>query len=625
MITKWKLFNFKSIKKETELEFRPLTILAGANSCGKSTILQSILLISQTLSSRVQSESVVLNSNLVKLGQFDDIKSFKSNSDQILIGWECMPYREESARLPGATLRRTVPDYMEWESNLKLVKVELAFDAKAPAKTKEIAQLHPSLFSVNLNAISTSEDKVDVQSEINVTKGGYERSEADEIDSTVEQRDLSFDVSLDELSRKDAIHRFASAECVGCSLFHFLPNSLILRFNEGEQDAHQIINTIFEYNFRRPRREFNTNPEIPNQVIRILRDAFGEEGKFLDELEVAGSTLLTEITPTLNDLTNAFRELRLPDRRKLARALEDKTGIQDKIRDIIIASRSEKHRVISEEVPRQLSRPSQYIYTLFSHRLKYLGPLRDEPRSLYPFVANVEPDDIGLKGEYTAAVLDTNKDRRVRYISPESLNDLSKGVQVTTRSLHTAVMNWLKYLGVAETVETHDRGKHGHELKITTSGTNEPQDLTHVGVGVSQVLPILVICLLAENDTTIIIEQPELHLHPMVQTRLADFFICMARLGVQCIIETHSEHIINRLRARIAEDPQNAICNIVKIYFGEKEDGQTKFREVGVNKYGAIHDWPKNFFDQSQRETEKILRSALEKKKNEKQGDLANE
>lgn len=627
MITKWKLFNFKSIKKETELEFLPLTILAGANSCGKSTMLQSILLISQTLSSRGGSESVVLNSNLVKLGQFNDIKSFKSTSDQILIGWECKPYKGGSAHFPSTDLRRPLEDYLDWESDLKFVKAELAFDAKVSIKTKELTQLHPILFSFNLSAISVSEDKIDLKSEFSVVKGDYERNATDEIDSSIEQKDLILDVAMDDTSKKDAIHGFASAECVGCRLFHFLPTSLALRFDVAKQEAHHVIQTIFENNFRRTgrRREFNTNPEIPLEVIDVLRAAFGEHDKILDKITSKRSTLLTEKKITLDDLIDAFRKLRIPQRRNILRSLESKEGIQEKIKDVIIANRDQKSRIVSVNAPHQIVRPAQYVYTLFTQRLKYLGPLRDEPRSLYPFVANIEPNDIGLKGEYTAAVLDINKDKRVRYISPESFDDPLKGVQISSRTLLAAVINWLKYLGIAETVETHDKGKHGHELKITTHGTNEPQDLTHVGVGVSQVLPILVICLLADSDTTIIIEQPELHLHPMVQTRLADFFICMARLGVQCIVETHSEHIVNRLRARIAEDPQNTLCNLAKIYFGEKVDGQTQFREVEVNKYGAIHDWPKNFFDQSQRETEKILRSALEKKKSEKQGDSANE
>ena len=91
MITKWKVFNFKSIREETELELGPLTIFAGANSSGKSTILQSILLIAQTLSYKVNSRSVVLNGPLVGLDQFDDIKSNNSQADQISIGLTCKP------------------------------------------------------------------------------------------------------------------------------------------------------------------------------------------------------------------------------------------------------------------------------------------------------------------------------------------------------------------------------------------------------------------------------------------------------------------------------------------------------------------------------------------------------
>ena len=94
MIASWKLFNFKSVKNETTLDFGPLTIFAGPNSSGKSTWIQSILLITQTLSHRVRSRSVVLNGLLTRLGQFDDLKSFGGDANEIVIGWECIPQAE---------------------------------------------------------------------------------------------------------------------------------------------------------------------------------------------------------------------------------------------------------------------------------------------------------------------------------------------------------------------------------------------------------------------------------------------------------------------------------------------------------------------------------------------------
>ena len=95
MITNWKVSNFKSIRTETEVSLKPLTIFAGANSSGKSTFIQSLLLIAQTLAHKVSSRSVVLNGALTSLGQFDDLKSNGSESDQITIKCTCRPASEQ--------------------------------------------------------------------------------------------------------------------------------------------------------------------------------------------------------------------------------------------------------------------------------------------------------------------------------------------------------------------------------------------------------------------------------------------------------------------------------------------------------------------------------------------------
>jgi predicted ATPase len=152
-------------------------------------------------------------------------------------------------------------------------------------------------------------------------------------------------------------------------------------------------------------------------------------------------------------------------------------------------------------------------------------------------------------------------------------------------------------------------------MQVRLHDDDLPHDLTHVGVGVSQVLPIVVSCLLAEPDTMLIFEQPELHLHPMVQERLADFFLAMAMLGKQCVLETHSEYLINRLRFRAAAAEGSQLVETIQIYFAEKAGSQSSFRPIVVNEYGAILDWPEGFFDQSQAESEKIIREATRKRK----------
>jgi predicted ATPase len=264
---------------------------------------------------------------------------------------------------------------------------------------------------------------------------------------------------------------------------------------------------------------------------------------------------------------------------------------------------------------------SAYLVMFFSNSVKYIGPLRDEPKPLYPLAAHADPTDVGLKGEMTAAVLNLHRERHIRYIPSVAFGKTPFDPSPVPRSLEAAVSDWLKYLGVAETAYSVDKGKLGHELKVSLSEGGPNHDLTHVGVGVSQVLPILVMSLLADRDTTLIFEQPELHLHPKVQTRLADFFLSIVLLGKQCLIETHSEYLINRLRYRAAvEGNDNRVTNNLKLYFVENTDGSSSFREVEVNEYGAILDWPEGFFDQSSREAEDILRAAMKKRRAERKG-----
>jgi predicted ATPase len=259
---------------------------------------------------------------------------------------------------------------------------------------------------------------------------------------------------------------------------------------------------------------------------------------------------------------------------------------------------------------------SAYLSMFFSNSVKYLGPLRDEPKPLYPLAAHADPTDVGLRGEMTAAVLNLHRERLIRYIPSVTFSKTPFDPSPVPRSLEAAVTDWLKYLGVAETAHSVDKGKLGHELKVSLFEGGPKHDLTHVGVGVSQVLPILVMSLLADRDTTLIFEQPELHLHPKVQTRLADFLLSIALLGKQCLIETHSEYLIKRLRYRAAaESENNRVTNNLKVYFVEKTGSSSNFREVKVNEYGAILDWPEGFFDESQFESEAILRAAAAKQK----------
>ncbi len=161
MIKEWQISNFKSISQENPLRFSPLTIFAGANSCGKSTIIQSILLITQTLSNKVASRPIVLNGHLSTLGQFNDIKSksIENNQNEILI--KCtyessfknkdihhnhQPYSDRvyDSVNQYQTRRHSSNDIMN-------ISFDVCFDADPLSQKAELFQIQPRLKSTNLS------------------------------------------------------------------------------------------------------------------------------------------------------------------------------------------------------------------------------------------------------------------------------------------------------------------------------------------------------------------------------------------------------------------------------------------------------------------------------------------
>ena len=623
MITKWKVFNFKSIRKETELNFTPLTIFAGANSSGKSTFLQSILLVAQTLAHKVTSRSVVLNGAFARLGQFDDLRSVDSDADQIVIGWTVQPPQYSQGRRTLGIL-----SYRRNRHVLSSVSCEIAFDTEGSGVQKEITQIQPRLFSSQLSTLTRDPEEGDQRFFITIrrapaTSSGAKQKWIDASDSDKSRSTLQYDVELDENSLADIREDLVSAEPAGCLLRHFLPGRLSLGVDRVAEDAKTILNIIAGESPRGiiPRRYYGDREiAVPPTVIDFILNLAGgvsdeARGMLSEQLQHDPNHLDSDVI-SLEQLAEALNKIRPGVRREIRQRLADAEELKQLVNDSIRAERKEEPAVILLPPPRAITEGARYLDNFFSSSVRYLGPLRDEPKSLYPLSPTADPSDVGLKGEHTAAVLELHKNRTVQYIPTSAFSDAEIKPQSIPRPLETAVVDWLQYLGVAEGVESEDKGKFGHELTVRITGTKRPHDLTHVGVGVSQVLPILVTSLLSEAGTTLVFEQPELHLHPKVQTLLADFFLSITQLGKQCVLETHSEYLINRIRFRVAAAvEQNPWVEAVKMYFVERPPEGSTFQEVKINEYGAVMDWPEGFFDQSQQEAEAILRAAVIKRK----------
>ena len=236
-------------------------------------------------------------------------------------------------------------------------------------------------------------------------------------------------------------------------------------------------------------------------------------------------------------------------------------------------------------------------------RLFYLGPLREYPRRTYIW-AGESPVDVGLKGELSVQALLGGRNRKVY---PAGRTRHSK--------LEARVAQWLHELEVAHSFEARPLYRGGSEYAVWLRRDADSAEvrITDVGIGVSQVLPVLTLCYYAPPGSTIILEQPELHLHPSVQAGLADVFIdVIQRRNVQIILESHSEHLLRRLQRRIAEETLDP-CETA-LYFCEMCGGESKLSALDIDMFGSILNWPDDFFGDMTGEIVNIVSASRRRK-----------
>jgi len=244
--------------------------------------------------------------------------------------------------------------------------------------------------------------------------------------------------------------------------------------------------------------------------------------------------------------------------------------------------------------------------------LYYLGPLRDHPRRTYQWSGDT-PEDVGSRGEFTIpAILAAQSQSR----------KLNRGVKQRLQQFPEFIAGWLKDLGIIHSfgVKAVAAGRKEYEVLIKTSPKGPEVKITDVGFGVSQVLPALVLPFYCPANSVVWMEQPEIHLHPQVQAELADVFISAVQArekgfsrNVQLIVESHSEHFLNRLQRRVAEGsikPEE-----VAIYFCKKSSEGTELEPLKVNMFGDIENWPENFFGDEMADLTARTIAAMEKRK----------
>lgn len=172
---------------------------------------------------------------------------------------------------------------------------------------------------------------------------------------------------------------------------------------------------------------------------------------------------------------------------------------------------------------------------------------------------------------------------------------------------------WLKRMDLADALSVRPlRGSTRYELIVERQG--ERTNLKDVGVGVSQVLPVIVAALHAEPGHIVIVEEPESHLHPLAESLLAELFGQVSReRRVQFIAETHSEHLFRRMQTLMAR--QQIAREQVAMYFVERDGQAAKLRELNLDSLGRVANWPAKFFGDALGETREQTALAIQRAK----------
>ena len=618
LLRRVRLQNFKSVRQQ-DVPLGQLTLLVGENSSGKSSILQALRLLQQAARAASPGDAFPLNGELISVGTIDDVKSVQADTtDTVAIGVEFSS--SEFPLLP--SLRRKIKGRTARRGDASLTwRVRLADTAPDEPGSARIRELLLSAEDpLDERRLTLCLERSAPQEATSALPSGHTWS--DYVDC-----DLSLQGALhsEDLSGADSEKR---VQIVGGALTGALPSALVT-----EQPADRALATIWTHRFidylHNPavepsppgREEVAPNLDEPTEPVDDLDDTaefavaaiarlvedFGDPSTVLNQ-----RTLDDRYFPEPSELFAHEYDVIWPDQDFGPH--EDEFDFDWVVSQLInkiterLATGARVPLLAEEREWRGLASFAEHFEGYLNRRIRYLGPLRAAPEIVMPTSASARTGDIGNAGEYTAAVLRSHGAKRVEVPMPDGNR--------RPVALADAVDAWSTHLGLVDGVTVSDLPGIGLAVTVRPRGLRNDLSLPSVGVGVSQLIPVLVLCLLAEPGNLILLEQPELHLHPGLQQRLADFFVTIAESGRQLIVETHSEYFVSRIRRRIAADPGNGIRSLTKIVFAERDPdtGITEYRDIDLSPYGDIDDWPQGFFDQAAEEEREILRAGLQKR-----------
>ncbi|SDG53526.1 AAA family ATPase [Pelagibacterium luteolum] len=447
MLKNWKLQNFKSYRNEQNIELAPITILAGANSSGKSTIIQSILLLKQTLQYGSQNRPLTLNGPLLRLGSFNDIRSIGSEAEPLRISFTYENEIEEADGIypsvwQSSFKRRSLGS---GDTGLRTIALDVTFGdgsegAPTLPGTTSGASLAPAIESSKLVVTQHTDEDI-LQDRFAVLTG------RDTADTSLPN--LPFYLKVDPDSELEIFDGRPKASIVGGFPSHFLPSFSVVSFDAGAQRAKEQAEAIFSFHATALTIRRSARDALDQEIVGIVRRWLEQRGAHLPD----DASTIGEIQQALLPFAPRRRGLlALGDLFSDKEQDSDLAALEREVTATMVES-AESERTFDVSTPRLVNLASDFLRDYFQQGVRYLGPLRDSPRPVYQPEALESTTDVGYRGEHTAAVLDLNSNSTVQYFSPPSggfENDYIAITRKKTASLHDAVVQWMAYLGVGE-------------------------------------------------------------------------------------------------------------------------------------------------------------------------------
>lgn len=577
--------NFKSYSEMTRIPVSSLSVLMGANSSGKSTALQTLLALKQTIECNSPDIDLLLSGKYVTLGDFDDAINNPEKA-QILFGVSVMAdeYTEDYSANNLTDVLWKFCKSAEKDVNLDKIVFDIANDHLELVKTNndlykiQINNVDTAL-SVRVNNLLLCKLYVNYNNEFNMLFYNF----VNEIVKCLLGEKKSSSLEKNEIVSLRTVEKF---------YFELMRRG---RNRDIEQnDGDNVSNIIKLVN-----RVLDDIEEYCKCQFKYYANFSGMPRNFKENVLfscIYKHHNIEELEKILTKYEGVLAENRSKD------FVHDWDRADEFDINTLYSLGSEEKGVNSEcDIVSDAFRTYRIILNRIFRKIFYLGPIREKPQGLYNVGFETIPKYVGTTGSYFASVL-LRENKIKEYILPNN--------EVEKMSLLEALDEWAVHLNVASEIKVEKKNSFGFSVSVSNT-QRKKSDIMNVGIGTSQVLPVLITGLLSEEGEYLVFEQPELHLHPYSQSRLADFFVELVKRGRKIIVETHSEYFILRIRYLVLNNRISE--NDIVINFFQNKRG-TQISQGQLSGYGNLQ-YPDDFRDETQKLLDDLMNAALEKRK----------